>query len=99
MNNYTIYTHISSIMRGFACFERFLQISTLQAPSMLLEDVFEANGSTKFAREAQKCQHGQNAPNTAGETVQHEAGKNKKTREKIIIKEKVAGQHGGWHGP
>jgi len=29
-------------MRGFAYFERFLQISTLQAPTMKLEDVFEA---------------------------------------------------------
>jgi len=29
-------------MRGFACFERFLQILTLEAPSMILEDVFEA---------------------------------------------------------
>jgi len=35
-------TPIFSIMRGFACFERFLQISTLQVPSMILEDVFEA---------------------------------------------------------
>jgi len=42
MINYTINTCISSTMRGFACFERFLQISTLQAPSMILEDVFEA---------------------------------------------------------
>jgi len=42
MNSDMIYTLISSIMRGFACFERFLQISTLQAPSMILEDVFEA---------------------------------------------------------
>jgi len=55
MNCYAIYTHISSIMHGFTCFERFLQISTLQAPSILLEDVFEANGSTKFARKAHKC--------------------------------------------
>jgi len=37
-----IYTPISSIVRGFAYFQRFLQISTLQAPSMILEDVFEA---------------------------------------------------------
>jgi len=43
MNCYTIYTPISSITRGFACFERFLHISTLQAPSMILEDVFEAS--------------------------------------------------------
>jgi len=50
MNSYTIYTLISSIMRGFSCFERFLQISTLQAPRMLLEDVFGANGSTKLAK-------------------------------------------------
>jgi len=55
MNNYMIYTHISSIMCGFACFERFFQNSTLQVSSMLLEDIFDANGSTKFAREAQKC--------------------------------------------
>ena len=42
MNSYMIYTLISYIMRGFACFEWFLQISTLQVPSMILEDVFEA---------------------------------------------------------
>jgi len=42
MNSYMIYTPIYSIMRGFTCFERFLLISTLQAPSMILEDVFEA---------------------------------------------------------
>ena len=42
MNCYTIFTPISSIMHGFACFEGFLRISTLQAPSMILEDVFEA---------------------------------------------------------
>ena len=42
MNSYMIYTPISSIMRGFACFERFLHISTLQSPSMMLEDIFEA---------------------------------------------------------
>ena len=42
MNSYMIYTPISSIMRGFPCSERFLQISTLQAPSMILEDAFEA---------------------------------------------------------
>ena len=41
MNNYMIYTPISSIVSGFACFEQFLKISTLQAPSMILEDVFE----------------------------------------------------------
>jgi len=42
MNSYMIYTLIFSIMRGFAYFERFLQILTLQAPSMILEDVFES---------------------------------------------------------
>jgi len=41
MNCYAIYIPISSIMRGFACFEWFLQISTLQVPSMIFEDVFE----------------------------------------------------------
>jgi len=40
MNCYAIYTPISSIMRGFAYLEGLLQISTLQAPSMMLEDVF-----------------------------------------------------------
>jgi len=35
-----IYTPVSSIMHGFACFEQFLQILTLQAPIMILEDVF-----------------------------------------------------------
>jgi len=42
MNSYMIYTPISSIMRGFVCFEQFLQILTLQSPSMILEYVFEA---------------------------------------------------------
>ena len=41
MNNHMIYTPISSIMRGFACFKWFLQISTLQASITRLEDVFE----------------------------------------------------------
>jgi len=41
MNNYTTYAPISSIMCGFACFERFLQILTLQASITRLKDVFE----------------------------------------------------------
>jgi len=42
MNNYTIYTPISSIMRGYAYIKEFLHISTLQELSIILEDVFEA---------------------------------------------------------
>ena len=102
MNNYTIYTPISSIIRGFACFERFLQISTLQAPSMLLEDVFEANGSTKFAREAQKCPIWSKRAKYCGWKQCNTKPKKKKTRKKT---EKVAKQpplrvnRGVQHGP
>jgi len=54
MNCYAIYIPISSIMCGFACFERFLQILTLQATSMILEDLFEAQRIKEDSKEGPK---------------------------------------------
>ena len=103
MNNYMIYTHISSIMCGFACFERFFQNSTLQVSSMLLEDFFMLMDQQSLQGKPKSAQHGQNMPNTAGENSATRSQK-KANKKKIIKKEKVVGQpppwlaRGGWHG-
>ena len=80
MNNYTIYTPICSIMHGFAYFERFLHILTLQGKYRGLEDFFRLMDQRSLQGKPKNSQYGQNVPNTANKDSATRSRKKKKTR-------------------
>ena len=53
ITSYAIYTPISSIICGFACFERFYRIQVYNPKSQDWKIFFRAIGSKKIAKEAQ----------------------------------------------
>ena len=71
MNSYTIYTLISSTMRGFACFKRFCKIQVYEPKSQDSKIFLKTRGSKKIAKEAQSdpTQSKSADQNAAGETL------------------------------